>query len=91
MKNNKLWQLEMSRRTVLQGAAIAAGTVPIVLATAEPALAAKMSQSSVGYQGSPKGSQSCGNCALFVAPSSCKNVEGPVSASGWCKIWVKKS
>jgi hypothetical protein len=26
---------------------------------------------------------------LFIAPSSCKSVEDPISANGWCKIWVK--
>ena len=61
-----------------------------MLAATSPALAAKMSKSSVVYQGSPKGSQKCSNCSHFVPPSSCRNVEGPVSANGWCRIWVKK-
>jgi hypothetical protein len=49
-----------------------------------------MSKSSVGYRGSPKGSQKCSNCALFIAPATCKSVEGPISPNGWCNIWVKK-
>lgn len=77
----------MSRRSLLQIAA-AAGAVPVLALGASPA-AAKMSQSGVGYQDSPKGSSNCGNCKLFVAPSSCKSVEGTISPNGWCKIWVK--
>jgi len=81
---------EISRRFILQAIAWVGGAAPVMLASAGPAWATKMSKSSVGYQGSPKGSQKCSNCALFVPPSSCKSVEGPVSANGWCKIWVKK-
>jgi len=88
--NQKPWSAELSRRSVLQAVASAAAAAPIMLAATSPALASKMSKSSVGYQGSPKGSQKCSNCALFIAPSSCKSVEGPVSPNGWCKIWVKK-
>jgi High potential iron-sulfur protein len=88
-KTNKR-SAEISRRSILQVIAWAAGAVPIMLASTGPALASKMSKSSVGYRGSPKGSQKCSNCALFIAPSSCKSVEGPVSPNGWCKIWVKK-
>jgi hypothetical protein len=53
-------------------------------------LAAKMSKASVAYQNSPKGSQNCANCKLFISPASCKLVEGPISANGWCKLWVGK-
>ena len=87
--NQKMWSTSISRRTVLQGATCAVIAAPIVLATTYPA-AAKMSQAAVGYRGSPNGSQNCGNCRLFIAPSSCQTVEGPVSAHGWCKIYVKK-
>jgi hypothetical protein len=77
----------MSRRSLLQIAA-AAGAVPVLALGASPA-AAKMSQSGVSYQDSPHGSSNCANCKLFIAPSSCKTVEGTVSPNGWCKIWVK--
>lgn len=78
---------EMSRRTILQAVA-AVGAVPALVMATAPA-SAKMAQASVAYQGSPHGSASCGNCKLFIAPSSCKSVAGDVSASGWCKIWAK--
>jgi hypothetical protein len=86
----KRWSAEISRRSVLRMVAVAAGAVPIMLAATAPALASKMSKSSVGYRGSPKGSQKCSNCALFIAPASCKSVEGPISPNGWCNIWVKR-
>lgn len=89
MADNQKWSTNISRRSVLQGVTCAVVT-PIILATTYPAAsAAKMSQSSVGYRNSPNGSQSCANCMLFIAPSSCKSVEDPISANGWCKIWVK--
>jgi hypothetical protein len=50
----------------------------------------KATKSSVSYQASPKGDQRCSNCALFQAPNACQNVEGVISPSGWCSIWVKK-
>lgn len=85
---NKL-ENQLSRRTVLQGAAIAgAAAVPVLLAGAMPA-SAKIAQSGVSYQDSPHGSSKCGGCKLFLAPSSCKSVAGAISPNGWCRIWVK--
>lgn len=78
---------EMSRRSVLQAAA-AVGAVPALMMATRSA-DAKMAQAGVAYQNSPHGSSSCGNCKLFIAPSSCKSVAGDVSSSGWCKIWAK--
>ncbi len=77
----------ISRRAVLRAGA-ALGAVPVLLASQGPA-SAKMAQSGVAYQDAPHGSSKCGNCKLFIAPSSCKSVAGDVSANGWCKIWVK--
>jgi hypothetical protein len=91
MTQKKPWSAEVSRRSILHGVACAAGAAPILLISTESAWAAKLTQASVGYQNSPKGDQSCSNCALFIAPSSCKTVEDPISANGWCKIWVKKA
>ena len=88
--NQKMWSASISRRSVLRGVTYAIAATPIILATTYPASAAKMSQSSVGYRNSPKGSQRCANCKLFRAPSSCTSVQGPISANGWCKIYVSK-
>ena len=76
----------VSRRTVLIGAASA---VPLALG-ATSAKAAKMAQSAVRYQATPKDGKQCSDCKLFVAPNACKNVEGDIAPAGWCALWVKK-
>ena len=77
----------------------AAGDVPASQgsATPEPAgqavnqsAAVKVSQAQAKYQAQPKGDQMCANCANFIAPDSCKVVEGTVSANGWCALWARK-
>jgi High potential iron-sulfur protein len=86
---SKTWSTRFSRRSLLLEGAVRAGGVATVLATAaiRPAQAAKMSQESVNYQGSPKGSQQCSNCKLFTAPSACQSVDGTISPNGWCSIY----
>ena len=88
-KNSNIGATKITRRLLIKSAA-AAGSLPVLALYATPA-AAKVSQAAVGYQAEPKGDKSCGNCNLFVAPTECKTVEGPVAATGWCKIWVKKA
>lgn len=84
----------VSRRAMLHGAAVAAGGATLLAAslnaTAARAQAGKKSQAEVAYQATPKGDQSCANCALFVAPSSCGVVDGTISPSGWCNLYQKK-
>jgi High potential iron-sulfur protein len=82
-------QAQVTRRTILRGAAVAASAIPVLLAGVSAAHA-KASQKAVAYQDTPKGEQSCANCRVFEPPSSCKTVEGPVSPNGWCKIYIKK-
>lgn len=79
---------EVSRRTILIGAA---GAVPLIAFSATGAKAAKLAQSAVRYQDSPKDGKRCDGCNLFVAPSSCKSVDGTIAPSGWCALWVKKA
>lgn len=81
---------EISRRRALAVALGAASGAAIVGAVA-PAHAAKAPQKAVKYQDTPKGDQSCENCALFEAPASCKTVDGTVSPQGWCMVYVKKA
>ncbi len=77
-----------SRRSVLLAAA---GAVPLLVVGATGAKASKMSQSAVRYQATPKDGKQCSGCNLFVAPNACKSVDGDISASGWCALWVKKA
>ena len=58
-------------------------------ATPKPASAApKISQAAVAYQDHPDGDKRCGRCLQFVAPESCKLVDGPVSPQGFCRIFT---
>ena len=77
----------VSCRTVLIAAA---GAAPVLALAATGAQAAKLAQSAVKYQDSPKDGKQCDGCKLFVAPNACKSVAGDVSPSGWCALWVKK-
>jgi hypothetical protein len=76
----------LSRRTVLIAAAGATPLLALMGGSAE----AKMAQSAVKYQDSPKDGKQCDGCKLFVAPSACKSVDGAISPKGWCALWVKK-
>jgi hypothetical protein len=78
----------VSRRTVLIAAA---GTAPLLALSATGAKAAKLAQSAVKYQPTPKDGKQCDGCKLFVAPSSCKSVDGTIAPTGWCALWVKKA
>jgi len=80
----------LSRRSLLTGAAVAAGAAVIVVGTSLPAQA-KMSTKAAGYQQTPKDGASCSDCALFKAPNSCTLVDGEISPNGWCRFYAKKS
>jgi hypothetical protein len=78
----------ISRRTVL----IAAGAAPWMAMPAIRAKAgAKISQSAVHYQVSPKDGKDCDDCSNFVSPGGCKLVDGDISPKGWCRLWVPKA
>ncbi|HVA15856.1 MAG TPA: hypothetical protein VNF99_21605 [Stellaceae bacterium] len=86
---------DLSRRSMIRkiaftaggGAILATGIGNIRMAEAQ---AAKASQKAVGYQATPHGAQQCDNCRQFIAPSSCKVVDGEISPTGWCKVYIKK-
>jgi hypothetical protein len=57
-----------------------------------PATSTKAPQASVKYQGQPNGDQRCGTCVNFIAESStCKVVDGQISPTGWCTLWIMKA
>jgi hypothetical protein len=82
--------LEISRRAVLQGAACAVCAVPVLLATATPAMAAKLAKTAVAYKESPNGDKKCSLCKNFQPPSGCATVDGTISPNGSCNLWLKK-
>jgi hypothetical protein len=75
----------VSRRTVL----IAVGATSL-LGLMSGSADAKMAQTGVRYQDSPKDGKQCDGCKLFIAPNACKTVDGDISPKGWCVLWVKK-
>ena len=81
----KTCQKGVSRRTVLLAAA---GAVP-VLALMTSVAEAKMAPAAVKYQTTPKDGHQCDGCNFFVAPNSCKMVDGDIAPTGWCTLWVK--
>ncbi|MBV9687274.1 MAG: high-potential iron-sulfur protein [Alphaproteobacteria bacterium] len=81
--------MSVSRRRFLHHSAAVVGGVGLAGVVANQAAAQKLPQSAVAYQSSPNGDQTCANCGLFVPPDGCKTVEGRISPSAWCKIWVK--
>jgi hypothetical protein len=85
----KTWP-PISRRYLFASAMRACGAAT-VLATAatQSAQAAKASQKIVKYQETPKGSQMCNNCKLFVAPNACQTVDGAISPNGWCIVYQR--
>lgn len=52
---------------------------------------AKISKIVAKYQDKPNGNQKCANCGSFIAPDTCKVVEGTVSPNGWCMLNVPKA
>jgi hypothetical protein len=84
-------QGDVSRRSLLRGATITAGGAVLLAAamTTQPA-EAKMAQTAAAYVPTAKGGQHCSECALFIAPSSCRLVDGVISPTGYCRFFVKK-
>lgn len=82
------------RAIVLRGLACTIGTMALAMPVRR-VYAAKFPQSSpaVAYQNSPsaKDGHQCDGCSLFQPPSSCQAVDGTISPSGWCKLWVKRA
>ena len=86
--------LETTRRGLIARLAIAgaAGLAGAGLVSGRAAAApAKLPPNEIGYQTSPKGSARCELCANWQAPNACKVVAGPISPTGWCGLFVRKS
>ena len=75
-------------RRILIGTAAAGLATGLCLRLSHAVAAEKMTQGQAEYQPMPNGIYSCGQCTLFVPPSSCKVVDGEISTEGWCKAFV---
>ena len=79
------------RRSLLKSVPMIAGAIISTNAMAESLFAqTKLTHETAKYQDSPKDGQQCSGCVQFVAPASCKVVEDPVAASGWCQLFTAK-
>jgi len=48
----------------------------------------KMTKERAQYRDEPEGGiHMCMTCTLYLPPTDCKVVEGPVSATGWCNAF----
>jgi hypothetical protein len=89
MTNETEASSQTSRRSLLQAAAGTVGALSLLGLSTRSAQAAKVAKTAVAYQETPKGTQSCANCRLFIPPDACQQVEGVISPNAWCRIWSK--
>ena len=83
--------LKLCRRTLLKSVPVIAGAIISTNAVAESLLAqAKVTHEAAKYQDQPKDGQQCSACLQFVEPASCKVVEDPIAATGWCQLFMAK-
>jgi hypothetical protein len=81
----------LCRRSLLKSVPVIAGAIISTNAMAESLVAqTKLTHEAAKYQDTPKDGQQCSGCVQFVAPASCKVVEDPVAASGWCQLFTPK-
>ena len=88
-----LKQRDMSRRSLLRGAMLAAGggvVLSACMAAGASAAVVKQSQKAASYQPTPHGAAHCNTCTQWVNPHDCKTVVGPVSPTGWCSLYIAK-
>jgi hypothetical protein len=67
-----------------------ASVLPATAATQTTTVTTKIPQATVRYQASSASNHKCGQCKLFLAPSDCRFVEGPISSDCSCWIWLGK-
>ena len=92
MTNPSRWTKEgVCRRSLLKSVPAIAGAIIATNAMTESLFAqTKLTHEASKYHDSPKDGQQCSGCVQFVAPASCKVVEDPVAASGWCQLFIDK-
>jgi len=84
---------DLSRRSLLRGAMLAAGGGALLsagLVAGASATVVKQSQKSAAYQPTPHGNAHCNTCTQWLASGDCKTVVGPVSPTGWCSLYIAK-
>src|SRR5262245_47624011 len=82
----------ISRRMLLEAGlrAVPLAAAALALHSTRSAAQQKMAPKLVQYQDTPKNNQKCSDCLHFVAPESCKLVEGKIKPNGWCALFAPK-
>jgi len=80
--------MSVTRRGFLHSSVALAGGIGLASVVTKEA-SAKIAPNLVAYQATPKNGQDCKGCKLFEPPNACKSVDGAISPSGWCKLWIK--
>lgn len=79
------------RRSLLKSVPAIVGGIVSTNAMAESLFAqTKLTHEAAKYQDEPKDGQQCSDCVYFEPPASCKVVEDPIAATGWCQLYVAK-
>ncbi len=85
-----------SRRTILIGAATLTAA-PLMAATRPANASIKLPKAKAHYQTTPHDDgEQCSNCDYYIdgtgqnSASLCEIVAGPVSLTGWCKLYLPK-
>ena len=78
----------ISRRRLLAG--VVAGAAPVLLAAKASGATVKVPQAAVHFQTAANTDHNCGACKHFLAPSSCRFVEGEITSGCSCWIWAGK-
>jgi hypothetical protein len=80
------------RRNVLRGLLAAGCALWLARSVGAESTTVKVSKTQAKYQSQPKDEQQCSTCMSFIPETStCKLVEGQVSADGWCMLWAKQT
>ena len=74
------------RRSLLKSVPIIAGAIISTNFANRTSSRRRRLHQAAKYQDHPKDGQQCSGCQFFVVPNSCKVVEDPVAASGWCQL-----
>ena len=81
-----------SRRQVLKLGVYGVGAIGAMglAGGANAQIAKKATQASVHYQQSPNNGRHCSLCQHFIAPASCKIIDGTINPNGFCVMFAKK-
>jgi len=89
---------QISRKDALQKLIVLPALAGLAVAgTSAIAEAAKSSKAALQYQDTPKGTQKCSGCSLYIpgktakANGTCKVVDGSISPNGWCAAYSPKA